>query len=48
MKVLLTNSASVASAINANYSVEAEYGSILVKGTLDTLAHHEAGLLTTK
>lgn len=45
MKVFLTSNAVIASAIGAEYSVEAEYGSVLVKGTMITLAHHDAGKL---
>jgi len=43
MKTILTNSELTAASINANYSVEAEYGSVLVKGSVATLAHHEVG-----
>lgn len=43
MKVLLTSSATTAAAINPHFTVEAEYGSVLVQGSVLTLAHHEAG-----
>jgi len=43
MKTIITNSAVTAASINPQYSVEAEFGSVLVKGSITTLAHHEVG-----
>lgn len=43
MLTILTSSATTASNLNAAFSVEAEFGSILVEGSNYTLAHHEAG-----
>lgn len=43
MRIIMTNSPETAAALNPQYTVEAEFGSVLVQGTEDTLAHHEAG-----
>lgn len=43
MKVYMTSSDKTAMSLNPAITVEAEFGSVLVKGSVYTLAHHEAG-----
>ena len=44
IKVILAPSADLASTINADVTVEAEYGTVVAEGTVYTAAHHQPGM----
>ena len=41
---ILAPSAALANEVNANVTIEAEYGSVVAEGTVYTAAHHQAGM----